>query len=221
MKTKPRLSNKSLISPTRSGFTLIELLVVIAIIGVLAAMLAPALSRAKGKAKNAICLNQLRQLGMTARMYANDNDNRLPAAELLPTMPIDAQKPLPRIRDLLGATLSQSANTNGASIFRCPQDNLGMFEKQGSSYEWDTDLNGRKMDETRTSNVRLVKVVVINGQPIEQINEQKELRFPPETTPLLLDYEDFHPRPPRPGKNVVYMDGHTTGFELPPEFSPP
>src|SRR6266566_8137503 len=147
MKTNRSLFEKSLSSPTRRGFTLIELLVVIAIIGVLVAMLVPALSRAKGKAKNAVCLNQLRQLGMATRMYANDNDNRMPAAELLPTMQIDAQKPLPRIRDVLGATLSQSANTNGASIFRCPQDNLGMFEKQGSSYEWDTDLNGRKMDE--------------------------------------------------------------------------
>ena len=96
-----------------------------------------------------------------------------------------------------------------------------MYEKQGASYEWNTDLNGRKMDETRTSNVRLIKVVVINGEPVEQTNEQKELRFPPATTPLLLDYEDFHPRPPRPGKNVVYMDGHTAGFELPPEILEP
>ena len=77
------------------------------------------------------------------------------------------------------------------------------------------------MDETRTSNVRIIKVVVIEGQPIEQSDERKELRFPPATTPLLLDYEDFHPRPPRPGKNVVYMDGHAGGFELPPEVIVP
>ena len=201
---------------------MIELLVVIAIIGVLAAMLLPTLGRAKSRARNTVCLSQLRQLGIATRLYSDDNNNRMPAAELLPSLPIDPAQPLPRIRDVLGATIGQSGTTtNGATVFRCPQDKLGLFEKEGSSYEWNADLNGRRMDETRTSTVRVIKVMVIDGQPVEQSDERKELRFPPTTTPLLLDYEDFHPRPPRPGKNVVYMDSHATGFELPPEIAAP
>jgi prepilin-type N-terminal cleavage/methylation domain-containing protein/prepilin-type processing-associated H-X9-DG protein len=56
----------------KHGFTLIELLVVVAIIAVLVAILLPALGKARENAKKAVCLNNLRQLGMAELMYAND-----------------------------------------------------------------------------------------------------------------------------------------------------
>ena len=68
---------------TRRGFTLIELLVVIAIIAILAAILFPVFAKAREKARQTSCLNNVKQLTLAMMQYAQDHDERWPGA-LLP-----------------------------------------------------------------------------------------------------------------------------------------
>jgi prepilin-type N-terminal cleavage/methylation domain-containing protein/prepilin-type processing-associated H-X9-DG protein len=169
------------------AFTLIELLVVIAIIAILAALLLPALASAKEKARGIACLNNLKQLGIAVRMYADQNDGKLPLAETLPTVP--STPPLPRICDLLAPELGYNTNSlpQQNTVFRCPDDRAQRFEQNGSSYEWNNWYGGRPVDNPRHSQ-----------NPIGDAF-------------LMYDYESFHDN--RSGKNVLFADFHVSSLK--------
>jgi hypothetical protein len=63
-------------------------------------------------------------------------------------------------------------------------------------------LNGHRIDETRTD----TQFTILDDNAGPTLSTNWTLMFPLQTTPLLLDYEDFHPRALKSGKNVVYMD---------------
>jgi prepilin-type N-terminal cleavage/methylation domain-containing protein/prepilin-type processing-associated H-X9-DG protein len=101
----------------KSLFTLIELLVVIAIIAILAAMLLPALSKAREKARSISCVNGLKQISTAAMMYAQDYDETLPlVASAYTTKYVDVTTPGDSWYGLLNMYVTN------AKSFECPAD---------------------------------------------------------------------------------------------------
>jgi prepilin-type N-terminal cleavage/methylation domain-containing protein/prepilin-type processing-associated H-X9-DG protein len=164
------------------AFTLIELLVVIAIVGVLAALLMPAFGRAKESARGAACLSNLRQIGIGLQLYVQENNNRMPNLRDRTT---DTNPPPVGVLPTVEVTLSNYVGN--VRIFQCPSDRKGIYEQTGSSYGWNSLLNGQDADNLR--------VLMLN--------------LGTSHTPVMFDKEAFHSaRGEKKGVNYLYADGH-------------
>jgi prepilin-type N-terminal cleavage/methylation domain-containing protein/prepilin-type processing-associated H-X9-DG protein len=106
----------------KRGFTLIELLVVIAIIALLVSILFPVFSRARAKARQVTCMNNLKQIGMALIMYAGDWDGYIPSASEL-------RKPLQLFYD--GGYAGKNLD-----IFVCPEEKPWKFAGAPNNTNW-------------------------------------------------------------------------------------
>ncbi len=117
------------------AFTLIELLVVIAIIAILAALLLPALGKAKQRAQTASCLNNLKQLQLSYRLYVDDNNDYLPPNEAIPNLDVswvlgNAQNDVTTTSLQNGLIFHYNQNVK---IYVCPANTLLIFDGHGGS----------------------------------------------------------------------------------------
>ena len=122
----------------REGFTLIELLVVIAIIGILAAILLPALARAREAARRASCANNLKQMGLVFKMYANEWDGLFPPLKTNHSQ--DGQPPCEAYWNgsffIHGPAVYPEYLTD-VSVLACPSDTDGVSEIEGGAFNVD------------------------------------------------------------------------------------
>ncbi|MBI4556891.1 MAG: DUF1559 domain-containing protein [Candidatus Hydrogenedentes bacterium] len=117
----------------RAGMTLVELLVVIAIIGILAALLLPALSRARESAERASCTNNLRQIGMAFEMYLLEHKDTYPAAQDPVSMSPFYWLWMGRGWRLL-LTPYIPGDKNNPGVFFCPSDPRSVQLYESTSY---------------------------------------------------------------------------------------
>ena len=163
--------------PHRPAFTLVELIVVVLVVGALGTLAFPVYERVVQGSRATACVSHLSQLGAGLNLYLGEHNMTMPTMKAARA---DRREDVP----VLDTTLS--TQITDARIFACPADNQGIAAKTGTSYFWNSVLNGQNMATLNFLMVTDITHIVV-----------------------LADKDQFHPYEPS-HVNLLYADGHAT-----------
>jgi prepilin-type N-terminal cleavage/methylation domain-containing protein/prepilin-type processing-associated H-X9-DG protein len=213
---------------SRKGFTLIELLVVIAIIAILAALLLPALSSAKGKGKQVACVNHLKQLSLAAQIYTADNEGKL--VENLPAGQdtnswVAGNLKIPN--NATNLTLIKQGRLfpyiNHVAVYHCPADlsQVGGVPR-ARSYSMNSWMGSREMETYPTAGFRTFvrdhELAVAGPAKLWVFVDENEATL--DDAWFLVTMDDSRPFASAPATrhgqsyDLAFADGHAEAYNL-------